>query len=59
MQDKLKKSVYSPISLFMHMRNQKCKVYENQVVTQEAFKRADDWYKIFGIQCLDEINFPN
>jgi hypothetical protein len=54
-QDKLKKSAYNPISLFMNMRNQKCKVYDNQIVTQEAFKKANDCYKLFRIQCPVEI----
>jgi hypothetical protein len=54
-QDKLKNSAYNPISLFINMRNQKCKVYDNRIITQEAFKKANDCYKLFGIKCPIEI----
>jgi hypothetical protein len=50
-QDKLKGSVYNPISMFMNLRNQKCKVYEDRIVPQEAFKKANDCYKLFDIKC--------
>jgi hypothetical protein len=40
-QDKLKGSVYNPISMFMNLRNQKCKVYEDRIVPQEAFKKRE------------------
>ncbi|MGD9153885.1 MAG: transposase [Bacillota bacterium] len=56
-QERLKDSRYNPISLFMNLRNQKCKVYDDLIITQEAFKKANDCYKIFGINCPIEI--PN
>lgn len=31
-QDKLKITSYNPISMFMNLRNQKCKVYDDQVI---------------------------
>ena len=55
LQDKLKNSSYNPISLFANLRNQKCKVYENTIITQEAFKKANDCYKLFNIECPVEI----
>jgi hypothetical protein len=54
-QDKLITSAYNPISLFMNMRNQKCKVYDDRIITQEAFKKANDCYKLFGIECPVEL----
>jgi hypothetical protein len=50
-QDKLSPTSYNPISMFLNLRNQKCKLYENQVITQEAFKKANDCYELFGIKC--------
>jgi hypothetical protein len=50
-QDKLKPTSYNPISMFLNLRNQKCKIYTNQVITQETFKKANDCYELFGIKC--------
>jgi len=55
LQIRLKDSPYSPISLFANLRNQKCKVYDNIIITQEAFKKANDCYKLFEIECPVEI----
>jgi len=35
----------------MNLRNNKCKVYQDKVLKQEAFKKANDGYKLFGIKC--------
>jgi hypothetical protein len=51
LQDALKKTNISPLSLFLNLRNQKCKVYEDKVITQEAFKKANDCYKLFRMEC--------
>jgi transposase len=51
LQDKLKDTRYNPISLFVNMRNQKCKVYDDRIITNEAFKKANDCYKLFDIKC--------
>ncbi len=56
LQAQLKNSLYNPISLFANLRNQKCKVYENTIITQEAFKKANDCYKLFNIECPVEID---
>jgi hypothetical protein len=50
-QDRLKGSQLTPMSLFLNLRNQKCKIYEDKVITGEAFKKANDSYKAFGIKC--------
>jgi len=51
MQDDLKNSSITPISLFLDLRNHKCKVYEDKIITHEAFKKANDIYKKFKMQC--------
>jgi len=59
LQDKLKDSPYNPISMLLNMRNQKCKVYENAVIPQEAYKKANDCYKLLGIECPVTIDRAN
>ena len=54
-QEHLKQTPYNPISLFLNLRNQKCKVYEDVVITQEPFKKINDCYKLFGITCPECI----
>jgi hypothetical protein len=51
LQEKLKNTPTNPLSLFQLLRNQKCKVYEDKIITTEAFKKANDCYKLFGIKC--------
>jgi len=51
LQEKLKSTPTNPFSLFQILRNQKCKVYEDKVITAEVFKKANDCYKLFGIKC--------
>jgi hypothetical protein len=51
MQDRLKGEPYNPVSMLMNLRNQKCKVFAKEVIPQEAFKKANDCYKLFGIKC--------
>ena len=55
LQELLKESGYNPLSLFLTMRNQKCKVYDDKVITSETFKKANDCYKLLGIKCPEEI----
>jgi len=50
-QDKLLQTTFNPISMFLNLRNHKCKVYDRAVITQEAFKKANDCYKLFKINC--------
>ncbi len=37
------------------LRNQKCTVYGNRIVTDEPQKEANDTYKAFGLKCPDSI----
>lgn len=37
------------------LRNQKCTIYENRIVTDEPQREANDTYKAFGIKCPDAI----
>lgn len=51
LQDALKKTSITPMSLLLNLRNQKCKVFKDKIITQEAFKKANECYRIFNIQC--------
>ena len=55
LQDKLKSSQYNSVSLLLILGNQKCKVFENKVMTMEPVKKANDCYKLLGINCPLEI----
>jgi 5-methylcytosine-specific restriction endonuclease McrBC GTP-binding regulatory subunit McrB len=48
-------SAYNPIAVFMNLRNQKCKVYSEHVVVQEAARKANDIYKLFKIAYPTDI----
>jgi hypothetical protein len=50
-QDDLNSTHITPMSLFLNLRNQKCKVYEDKIITQEAFKKANDCYSLFAMKC--------
>lgn len=50
-QDELKSTSITPDSMFLNLRNQKCKVYVRKIVPQEAFKKVNDCYKIFKVTC--------
>ena len=50
-QDALSESSITPISLLLDLRNHKCKVYGDKIITHEAFKKANDRYKLFKMQC--------
>jgi hypothetical protein len=51
LQDSLLRTNYNPLSIFLNLRNQKCKVFDGKVVTGEAFKKANEIYKLFKIKC--------
>jgi hypothetical protein len=55
-QDTLRNTAITPMSLFLNLRNQKCKVYQDKVITQEPFKKANDSYKLFKIKCPTTIS---
>jgi transposase len=54
-QDALSNSKYNPISLFMNLRNQKCKVYDDLIITQEPVRKVNECYKLFKITCPIDI----
>lgn len=55
MQDRLLDSLNNPFSIFMNLRNHKCKIYGNHIITVEPFKKANGCFKLFGISCPDEL----
>jgi hypothetical protein len=44
-----------PEGAFMNLRNQKCKVFQNEIVPQEAVRTNNELYKMFGITCPTAI----
>ena len=52
LQDELKDTAFNPISAFLQLRNQKCKVFDSDIIPQEAVKKVNDIYKKFG------LNYP-
>jgi transposase len=51
-----KKDKINPEGAFITLRNQKCKVYEDEIVPQEAVKSINDIYKLFQIKCPHAIS---
>jgi hypothetical protein len=50
LQEELKDTDYTPENALLSLRNHKCKVYENHVLTSESAKRANDIYRKFKIK---------
>ena len=50
LQDNLKNTQYTPENAILSLRNHKCKVYDDFVLTMESAKRANDIYKMFNIK---------
>jgi transposase len=46
-----KKDKINPEGALFALKNQKCKVYANEIVPQEAVKSINDVYKLFQINC--------
>jgi hypothetical protein len=46
-----KKDKINPEGAFMNLRNQKCKVYEKNIIPQEPVKNVNAVYKLLGIGC--------
>jgi hypothetical protein len=49
LQDELKDTAFNPISAFLQLRNQKCKVFDRDIIPQEAVKKVNDIYKKFKL----------
>ena len=45
----------NPEGVLMKLRNQKCKVYDANIVPQEAVKEINDVYKLLDIKCPTTI----
>ncbi|MBR4668835.1 MAG: transposase [Butyrivibrio sp.] len=58
LQEDLAKSSYTPESAFLALRNHKCKVFDDQILTMESVKKANDIYKIFKLKIPDTISVP-
>jgi hypothetical protein len=50
LQEDLKDTEYTPENALLALRNHKCKVFDDHVLTMEAAKRANDIYKKFKIK---------
>jgi transposase len=46
-QDDLKDTVFNPTRAFLQLKNQQCKVFDNDIIPQEAVKKVNDIYKKF------------
>ena len=55
LQNRLLDTPITPISLFFNLRNHKCKVFSDKIITHEVFKKANDIYKLFKIKVPVEI----
>ena len=51
----LRKTPYTVESALLNLRNQKCKVFDREVLPQEAVKKVNDVYKLFKLQCPHSI----
>jgi hypothetical protein len=56
MERTLKKSTFNPASFFRDMKNQKCMVYGDQILTNKPTEKINDSYKLFGVICPVEID---
>lgn len=46
-----KGSKINPEGLLLKLRNQKCKVYDDNIIPQEAVKNINEIYKLLNITC--------
>jgi hypothetical protein len=56
LQQDIKDTPYSPESAQQILRNQKCKVFEDCVIPQEATKKANDLYKYFKMNIPKKVD---
>jgi hypothetical protein len=50
LQKKIKGTSYSPIDVFTILRNHKCKVFDDCLLTQESVKKANEIYKLMDLK---------
>jgi hypothetical protein len=56
LQDALLKTTFNPISVFLNLRNQKCKVYDKAIVPQEPTKAMNEIYETLRIEAQSIIS---
>jgi len=56
LQKQLKGTSYSPVDVFTNLRNHKCKVFDDCLLTQESAKKANDIYKLMDIKVPHQIS---
>lgn len=56
LQEKLKNTEMTPDGVLLALRNPKCKVYEDKVLTFEFVKKANDVLKFFKLKCPISIS---
>lgn len=56
LQKQLKGTSYSPVDVFTSLRNHKCKVFDDCLLTQESAKKANDIYKLMDIKVPHQIS---
>ncbi|MCH3919274.1 MAG: transposase [Sphaerochaeta sp.] len=54
-QEKVRKTAMTPQGILTALRNQKCKVFDNNILTMEATRKANEAYKLFNITVPHEI----
>ena len=59
LQERLECSPYNPQSMFQNLRNQKCKVYDRQIIPQEPAKKANDAYKLLDLPSPAKLPRPD
>jgi len=56
LQKQIQGTSYSPIDVFTNLRNHKCKVFDDCLLTQESAKKANDIYKLMGLKIPHRIS---
>jgi transposase len=51
----LKRTGYTVESALLNLKNQKCKVFDREVLPQETIKKINDIYKMFKLKCPNSI----
>ncbi len=59
LQEKLKNTNMTPEGVLFTLRNQKCKVYDDKVITSEEVKKSNDVLKFFKLEAPIEISIAS
>ncbi len=59
LQEKLKNTNMTPEGVLFTLRNQKCKVYDDKVITSEEVKKSNDVLKFFKLEAPIEISIES